>query len=592
MAPLLHKLFGAISKVEEQDDGTLMVFGIASSGAVDGAGEIITPAAMKAALPDYAKFPALREMHQSTAAGRVTEAEVDEDGFTRIAAHVVDPIAVKKVRAGVYPAFSIGGKVLKRDPQDRTIITGLRLVEISLVDSPCNPDAALTMWKNDMPDFSPAREDVIEKAKALAKAANTKRYRDFLFDAREDLIADHMMKAAEAQEADEAALAEVDALPADAAPAAEPLEPVAEIAVELPSDVEPAADEPAKDAAAAIDPEDTDHGGEGPDGAGDEIKAAKAEAIDPAAALADAIAKAGEVISDAAPKEPEAPISPFADLAKAAEALGAIELKSELAKGLYEVCRFADLLSAFADLQKCVEFEADAEGDGSDMPAKLAKAVADMGALLVEMTQEEIAEVIADMANDSDASMSFGDNPEIMMLAEAIVDLVKADEDRMEKAGARNSKTDAGRIQASHDHMAKLGAACDVGNCADADKAAEISADRDRLAKALEAAAPAVEEVTKRFAETVDGLKANIADLEKRFSELDQTVIPAKTAGGPSASRVVTKGADSTGAADGPTSATVDPETFEKAMAGMSEEERHRVLIKIALQQPQPVLRR
>ena len=159
----------------------------------------------------------------------------------------------------------------------------------------------------------------------------------------------------------------------------------------------------------------------------------------------------------------------------------------------------------------------------------------------------------------------------------------------MEKAGARNSASDAVRIQASHDHMAKLGAACDVENCADAGKAAEIAADRDRLAKALEAAAPAVEEVTKRFAETVDGLKANIADLEKRFSELDQTVIPAKTAGGPSASRVITKGADTTGAPDGNASVTIDPETFEKAMAAMSEEERARVLVKIALQQPTPI---
>ena len=45
---------------------------------------MVLPAAMKAALPDYARYPALREMHQPTAAGRTLEATVDDDGATRI----------------------------------------------------------------------------------------------------------------------------------------------------------------------------------------------------------------------------------------------------------------------------------------------------------------------------------------------------------------------------------------------------------------------------------------------------------------------------------------------------------------------------
>lgn len=180
--------FGAITKVEDQDDGTIKVWGVASSEARDQQGETITAAAMKAALPDYGRFPALREMHEPSAAGRVVEAEVDDHGITQICAHVVDPLAITKVRAGVYAGFSIGGKVLKRDTADRSVITALKLVEISLVDSPCNPDAVINMWKADM-DYIPTSDEVVAKARQLADDAGSRRYKDFLFKARERLIA-------------------------------------------------------------------------------------------------------------------------------------------------------------------------------------------------------------------------------------------------------------------------------------------------------------------------------------------------------------------------------------------------------------------
>lgn len=141
------KLFGAISKFENQSDGTLIVEGYASSGSVDHAGEIVTPDAMKAALPEYMQFANIREMHKADAAGVALHAEVQDDGRTFLRAHVVDPVAVLKVRTSVYKGFSIGGNVTERDPVVKTSITGLRLVEISLVDRPCNPDAVFECFK-------------------------------------------------------------------------------------------------------------------------------------------------------------------------------------------------------------------------------------------------------------------------------------------------------------------------------------------------------------------------------------------------------------------------------------------------------------
>src|SRR5882762_5090540 len=82
-----------------------------------------------------------------SAAGTTLEAEVGDDGMTRIVAHVVDPVAVAKVKNKVYRGFSIGGRVTQRDAANPKTITGLVLSEISLVDRPANPEAVFDCWK-------------------------------------------------------------------------------------------------------------------------------------------------------------------------------------------------------------------------------------------------------------------------------------------------------------------------------------------------------------------------------------------------------------------------------------------------------------
>jgi hypothetical protein len=161
------RLYGEISKVEPQDDGTIKVYGIASSPALDAHGEVVTSAAMKAAIPDYLAFPTIREMHDATkAAGRAIEIGVDDDGSTSIVAHVVDPIAITKVKNSVYAGFSIGGRIKKRNADDRTIIEGLELVEISLVDRPSCPEAVVSLWKSDTPAEGDDPADELAKTDA------------------------------------------------------------------------------------------------------------------------------------------------------------------------------------------------------------------------------------------------------------------------------------------------------------------------------------------------------------------------------------------------------------------------------------------
>lgn len=162
----MKRLYAEIAKTEAQDDGTIKVYGYASSGAEDSDGETITPDAMKAALPDYMKFGAVREMHDAKkAAGTAIEADVQEDGRTWFGAHVVDPVAVKKVETGVYKGFSIGGKVVARDELNKRLIKGIKLVEVSLVDRPANPEAVFTMFKAETVDGQPGEEgEATEKA--------------------------------------------------------------------------------------------------------------------------------------------------------------------------------------------------------------------------------------------------------------------------------------------------------------------------------------------------------------------------------------------------------------------------------------------
>jgi hypothetical protein len=171
------RLYGELKKIEPQDDGSLTVFGIASTGARDDAGEIVLPDAMRAAIPDYLKYGAIREMHGPSAAGTALTCHVDDDGNTNLAAHIVDPVAVKKVQAGVYKGFSIGGKVLKRDPKDPTTITALKLNEISLVDRPANPEASINMWKVAADEPAPVQkssaEIIADVTAALKRAGET-----------------------------------------------------------------------------------------------------------------------------------------------------------------------------------------------------------------------------------------------------------------------------------------------------------------------------------------------------------------------------------------------------------------------------------
>ncbi len=137
------RIFAPITKIDQEQR---MVFGYASTEALDRQGEIIRKEAVEAALPDYMRFANIREMHQPSAVGVAKTAEMDERGLY-LAVKVVDDAAWAKVREGVYTGFSIGGQVTKRDTAQKHVVTGCTIAEISLVDRPANPEAVFEMFK-------------------------------------------------------------------------------------------------------------------------------------------------------------------------------------------------------------------------------------------------------------------------------------------------------------------------------------------------------------------------------------------------------------------------------------------------------------
>jgi phage head maturation protease len=174
------KFYAKITKIDEAEQ---MVFGYASTEALDSQGEIVKREALEAALPDYMRFGNIREMHQPSAVGVATEAGLDETGL-HLAAKIVDPTAWEKVVQGVYKGFSIGGRVVSRDHVQKHVITGVKLSEISLVDRPANPEAVFTMYKaDDMDGFRKAGarnsaadlrmiQDIHDQAVALGAACD------------------------------------------------------------------------------------------------------------------------------------------------------------------------------------------------------------------------------------------------------------------------------------------------------------------------------------------------------------------------------------------------------------------------------------
>jgi hypothetical protein len=164
-----------ITKTEEQEDGTLMVYGPAASSDLDRDQQRLNADWLDRAMPEWAQVGNIREQHDSKkAVGVGVGLSKTEDGQHHIAAHIVDDGAVKKIKAKVLKGFSVGIKnprvVLgKADAPGGEVVDG-SICEISVVDRPCNPNTLFEIAKADSAGTLEAVESalVVEKTDAEA----------------------------------------------------------------------------------------------------------------------------------------------------------------------------------------------------------------------------------------------------------------------------------------------------------------------------------------------------------------------------------------------------------------------------------------
>jgi len=122
-----------------------------SSETIDSYGEIVEAQALVEAWPGYMRFPTVRAMHDWGAAGPVGTIYEQDVKITKkgilvwISVPLTETETVNKIRAGLYRALSIGFSHAEYEwkwNEDGSLkelrITGLRLIEISLVDVPAN----------------------------------------------------------------------------------------------------------------------------------------------------------------------------------------------------------------------------------------------------------------------------------------------------------------------------------------------------------------------------------------------------------------------------------------------------------------------
>lgn len=369
------RFYGSLTKVDAEQR---MVWGYASTEAIDVHGETILKSAIEDALDDYLEYANIREMHQLSAVGTAEEASVDDKGLY-LGAKIVDDTAWGKVTSGVYKGFSVGGKTLARDPKNKKIITKILLTEISLVDRPSNPEARFDVWKaagSPQEDASMAKKKPVPvalpkdaKSDVLAKAVN-----DAVAAGRPLIVATEaegeLLKTINA-EAEFVVQTSTDELPLTAAE-----DDSITKAAEAPTGASSTA--PEVDAGAAQKPAGGVVAADGAPAEGDTIAKSEGGASSDEQPVVDALTKATTALDqiDAA----------VASVAKT---------DATLEKSMYHVGRFAELLESLAYLALSAQNEADFEADNSPVPAQLREWLKAGSAIFKDMAKEEVDEFVA-----------------------------------------------------------------------------------------------------------------------------------------------------------------------------------------------------
>lgn len=547
------RFYGEIQRIDEEQR---MVWGYASTEQRATDGLVITREAMEGALDEYMEFANVREMHQPSAVGTTETARVD-DGGLYVGVHVVDDSAWKKVVSRVYKAFSIGAKITTRDPGDNTLVRGISLREISLVDRPADPGAKFDCYRaadfdeGDLDDDLDRRSFTEEQRKKMADKGEAMPDGSFPIANRQDLenairaygraknkraARRHIMKRARA-------LGATDLIPEDwkSMNRADEAEGQDEIEhVETAEAVEVEAADPAE-AELAEDGEAQNN-------------AAAAESADPVARAEAAMQRA----QDAADALQRA-AAPEEGAVERAELPGA-----DLRRGIYSVGRLGALVAELAYMAMDAQFESDIEGDDSPVPGKLRSALVELAKAYKAMSDEELAELLNGVGVD-------------VQLESGVILLMAANGGLERAEGATLTDEQGTRLASVFEAFVARGWS--------APQAAEEPAEVTDLRRSVEALTSDKETLQR----TVDTMTERMDGLAETMTRLSDAVAPAKTAG--ALARSVDKAEDAAGLGAGAASTELTEQDVQRALAAMPDEDRAHLLMRAAMARPLPIAR-
>lgn len=522
-----------LTKVDEE---RRLVYGLVTEQIIDQSGEILDYETSKAYFQSWsdgiakatggASLGNLRLMHQPVVAGKLTELLFD-DVLKQIScvAKIVDDAVWNLVLEGCLTGFSMGGKYVKRwkDKADKAITWfTAQPVEVSVVDNPCVSTATFEYIKSDGSrelrkfhtagdgegenTMDPTQEEIAARALLLAKAAGASDHEQFLDEAKTLLIGEAELakgfppkkeKKEGEEDEDDADKSEDDA-------DAEKM------------DEEEDTEKVAADARLAA-AEQLVQVWQAPDGS---THAKKATAIDHILAVPvteSAVEKALRLAQ--APVAPAVAAAPLGDLPARLEtvAKGLVAVEGslpEVAKGMYSVTSLSRTIEDFQWIVSCVLSESAERGEDSAVAGKLWEALTQMGEALIEMAQEEVAVLMAQLQTRWPTETLV---VEVIELA-ALVEMTKANAPLLVKVGARNSGADQARIQVTHDNAVLLGATCDCETT--------NSVEDTDLVKGLRADIGARDTEIAKAIDGITAMGATIAELQEKVEKIGKTPQP------------------------------------------------------------------
>lgn len=170
MDKLTYAYVGDIVKLNKDDKGNLIVTGSVADDSLDLDKQVCDPDWLNKAVPEWFETGGnIREQHDpKRSVGKATE-YAPEGTKHPIVAKVVDPVAITKAEEGLFTGFSVGikgARVVKDAGAPGGRIVDGKIIEVSLVDRPANPNCQLVLAKAAGDDVVQVEEIVVEKAHA------------------------------------------------------------------------------------------------------------------------------------------------------------------------------------------------------------------------------------------------------------------------------------------------------------------------------------------------------------------------------------------------------------------------------------------